>query len=147
MALDILAGPGCDSVAKDGYVASHGAPGDVVISVGKIYEALGGAGIPSSNTSTLRLALYLRTTAIKEARAKELSGYVLTSNANRADLDRLAYETGGAIRVLKMTEAEACQRIAQLVPPGERRAACEEGVRRRWFGRYTPGPDDREVDL
>ena len=46
---------------------------------------------------------------------------------------------------LKMTEAQACARIAQLVPAGERRAACEEGIKRRWFGRYQPSGTDREV--
>ena len=44
-----------------------------------------------------------------------------------------------------MTEAQACARIAQLVPAGDRRAACDEGIKRRWFGRFQPSPTDREV--
>ena len=80
------------------------------------------------------------------AREKELSGFVLTSNGRRADLDRLAAEAGGSVRVLKMTEGEACARIARLVPAGERREACALGVRQRWFGRYQPAPTDREVE-
>ena len=94
-------------------------PGDVVISAGSLYAALGGVGVPSSNTATLRLALYLRSTAIKQAREKQLSGFILTSNANRADLARLQAEAGGAVRILKMTEAQACARIAQIVPAGD----------------------------
>ena len=145
MALDVLAGPGCDET-KLPYVESVREPGDVVISVGSIYAALGGQGVPSSNTATLRLALYLRSTAIKQARERQLNGYVLTSNGNRADLARLQAETGGAVRVVKMTEAQACARIAQIVPAGDRRAACDEGIKRRWFGRYRPAAGDIEVD-
>ena len=87
----------------------------------------------------MRLALYLRTTAIKQAREKQLSGFIIDkSNGNRADLARLQAEAGGAVRILKMTEAQACARIAQIVPAGDRRAACDEGIKRRWFGRYRP---------
>ena len=145
MALDVLAGPGCDAT-KLPYVESVREPGDVVISVGSIFEALGGVGVPSTNTATLRLALYLRTTAIKQAREKQLSGFILTSNGNRADLARLQAEAGGAVRILKMTEAQACARIAQIVPAGDRRANCDEGITRRWFGRYRPAAGDIEVD-
>ena len=86
--------------------------------------------------------------AIRSARKKELSGFVLTSNGNRADLDRLVKETGATgVTVLKMTEAQACARVATLVPKGARREACEEGIRRRWFARFQPSPTDREVEL
>ena len=146
MALDVLAGPGCDSVGKLTYVEAHRRPGDVVISVGSIYKALGGVGVPSSNSAALRMALYLRTAAIKQARVRQLNGFVLTSNGNRADLARLQAETGGAVRILKMTEAQACARIAQIVPAGDRRRACDEGITRRWFGRYRPAAGDIEVE-
>ena len=147
MGLTVLAGPGCDSVGKDAYADAHMGPDDVKISVGSIYQAItGSSGIPSENTAALRLALYLRTTAISQARRQELSGFVLTSNGNRSDLDRLVRETGSpGVLVVKMTEAQACKKIATLVPAGARREACEIGVKSRWFGRYTPGPDDREV--
>ena len=147
MAIDVLAGPGCDAAGKLDYVERVRQPGDVVISVGRIYESLTADGsIPSSNSSALRMALGLRTAAIRTARERELSGFVLTSNGRRADLDRLAAESGGAVRVLKMTEGEACARIARLVPAGERRAVCEEGIKRRWFGRYQRSANDIEVD-
>ena len=114
MAIDVLAGPGCDAAGKLDYVERVRQPGDVVISVGRIYESLTADGsIPSSNSSALRMALGLRTAAIRTARERELSGFVLTSNGRRADLDRLAAESGGAVRVLKMTEGEACARIAR----------------------------------
>ena len=64
MALEVLAGPGCDDV-KMPYVESHRQPGDVVISVGRLYAALTADGsIPSSNTAALRMALAMRVTAI-----------------------------------------------------------------------------------
>ena len=147
MPLDVLAAPGCDAAGKLDYVERVRQPGDVVISVGRIYESLTADGsFPSSNSSALRLALGLRTAAIRMARERELSGFVLTSNGNRADLDRLAVESGGGVRVLKMTEADACARISRLVPAGERRSACEEGIKRRWFGRYQRSSNDIEVD-
>ena len=148
MPLQVLAGPGCDAVGKDAFLEDELEPGDVVISVGRIYKSLtGSSGVPSENPAALRLALYLRTTAIRQARERELNGFVLTSNGNRADLDRLVEETGASgVTVLKVTEAQACARVAALVPKGARRAACEEGIRSRWFGRYQPSPTDREVD-
>ena len=148
MGLRVVAGPGCDSVGKDAYVEAEMQPGDVVISVGKIFEAITATtDVPSSNPPALRMALYLRTTAIRQARERELSGFILTSNGNRADLDRLVEETGASgVTVLKMSEKQACARVAALVPKGERRAACEEGIKRRWFGRFQPSPTDREVE-
>ena len=146
MALHVVAGPGCDSVGKLDYVERVRRPGDVVVSAGRIYEALTADGsIPSSNSAALRLALYLRTTAIREARRRQLDGYVLTSNGARADLDRLAAEAGGEVRVVKMTEEQACSRVEDLVKPGDRLAACHEGIRRRWFGRFQPSDSDVEV--
>ena len=148
MPLRVVAGPGCDAVGKDEYLEDELQPGDVVISVGKIFEAITATtDVPSSNPPALRLALGLRTVAIRSARKKELSGFVLTSNGNRADLDRLVEETGASgVTVLKMSEKQACARVAALVPKGERRAACEEGIKRRWFARYQPSPTDREVE-
>ena len=148
MPLQVLAGPGCDAVAKDDYLEDELEPGDVVISVGKIFEAITATtDVPSSNTPALRMALGLRAVAIRSAREKELSGYVLTSNGDRAALDRLVEETGATgVTVLKLTEAQACARVSALVPAGARREACEEGIKRRWFARYQPSPTDREVE-
>ena len=145
MPLDVLSGPACDAVGKDAYVAAHRRPGDVVISVARIFEALGGQGVPSSNSSTLRMALYMRQVAIRQAREKQLDGFILTSNGSRSELVRLQASAGGSIRVLQMTEAQACARLAQLVPAGERRDACELGIKQRWFGRFQPEPGDIEV--
>ena len=71
------------------------------------------------------MALYLRTTAIRLAREKQLNGFILTSNGNRADLDRLVAEAGAdGVTIIKLTESAACAKIAQLVPAGSRRLAC-----------------------
>ena len=149
MALQVLAGPGCSELGKDEYVSSRLRRGDVVIDTGRIYAALTGDGsIPSSNLPALRLARGLRTTAIRRARENELSGFVLTSSGSRRDLDRLVAETGSpGIAVLAMTEAQACARLSALVPAGERREACTTGIRGRWFERYQPESNDREVTL
>ena len=148
MPLRVLGGPGCDAIAKDRYVEDHGTPGDVVISVGRIFKALtGSSGIPSDNPSVLRLSLGLRSVAIRSAREKELSGWILTSNGRRADLDRLVAEAGAdGVTILKITEAQACGRVGQLVKGAARQSACEEGIRARWFARYQPKASDREVD-
>ena len=148
MPLRVVAGPGCDSVAKDGYVEAEREPGDVVISVGKIFEAITATvDVPSSNPPALRMALYLRTTAIRLAREKQLNGFILTSNGSRRDLDRLVEESGASgVVVIKLSESAACARVAQLVPAGERRELCAEGIRKRWFARFEPSPTDREVE-
>ena len=148
MPLRVVAGPGCDAVGKDQYLADEMQDGDVVISIGRIFEAITATtDVPSSNPPALRMALGLRAVAIRSAREKELSGFILTSNGDRAALDRLVEETGATgVTVLKLTEAQACARVAALVPKGERRAACEEGIKRRWFARYQPSPTDREVE-
>ena len=148
MGLHVLAGPGCDEVGKDAYADAHMGPDDVKISVGSIFKALtGSSGIPSENPPALRLSLALRAAAIRLAREKELSGWVLTSNGSRAHLDRLAAEAGAdRVHVLRLTEKEACVRVGRIVTGAERRAACEEGIRGRWFARYQPKASDREVD-
>ena len=147
MALEVLAGPGCDEVGKNAYIEKRLGPDDVVISVGRIFKALTLADqVPSSNTAALRMALYLQTTAIRNARDRQLNGFVLTGNGNRQRLDKLMAEAGvSRVTVLKMTEAQACAAVRRVVSGDDRIAACDEGIKRRWFGSYQPGPNDREV--
>ena len=146
MPLTVVAGPGCDAL-KDDYLDDELEDDDVVISAGRMFHALtGDAAVPSSNPPALRTALALRTAAIRMAREKGINGYVLTSNGNRADLDKLRELTGAdEIRVLDYSEAHACARIRALVPAGERREACELGIKSRWFGRYVAAPTDRLI--
>ena len=66
--------------------------------------------------------MHLRDEAIRVARARELSGFILTSNGSRADLDRLADLAGGRVLITKLSKAQACARIASIVPSGSRRA-------------------------
>ena len=149
MPLRVLAGPGCDAVGKDSYLEDELLEDDdIVISVLKIFKAITGSdGIPSEKPAALRLALKMRAEAIRVAREKELNGWILTSNGSRAHLDRLVAEAGAdGVTVLKLTEAQACDRVGQLVQGAERRAACTEGIRKRWFARFEPSPTDREVD-
>ena len=148
MALAIVSGPGCDAL-KDEYVESVRQEGDVVISAGRLFKVLtGDAGVPSSNPGALRAALAARTAAINVAREQGVNGFVLTSNGSRADLDKLRGLAGASeVRVLQFTEAQACAKIRALVPAGERREACELGVRNRWFGRYVAAPSDRAISV
>ena len=121
MPLDVLAGPGCDAVGKLDYVLEHRtSPDDVVISTGSLFKSLTASdAIPSSNTAALRIAMSLRDEAIRLARARELNGYILTSNGSRKDLDRLAALGGGNVLDNEdLTEVEACSRIAALVGRG-----------------------------
>ena len=147
MSLRVLAGPGCDKIAKDAYIEDELQPADVVISVGKIFAAITATDdIPSSNSAALRMALGLRAVAIRSAREKELNGFILTSNGDRKHLNRLVADSGASgVTVLTMTEAQACARVGQIVKGAERRSACEEGIKRRWFARYHPAPGDVEV--
>lgn len=171
MPLRVLSGPGCDRLAKLDYVQEIGlGPDDVVISVGSIFDALSGSDtvLPSSRPAVLRTAVRLRDEAIREANSRQLGGYVLTSNGNREALDALnlfasgvidspAVASGvdaaavaaaagvGGVLVLRMTQAEACAQISALVPRGARRAACEQGIKDRWFGRYEKAASDIEV--
>ena len=147
MALEVLAGPGCDDVGKNAYIEGRLGPDDVVISTGRIFKALTlGADVPSTNTAALRMALYLQTTAIRNARERQLNGFVLTGNGNRQRLDKLMAEAGvSRVTVLKMTEAQACAAVRRVVSGDARIAACDEGIKRRWFASYQPGPNDREV--
>ena len=148
MPLHVLGGPGCGSVSKLDYVDANREPDDIVISTGSLFKSVTGTdAIPSSNSSALRLAMHLRDEAIRTARARELSGFVLTSNGSRRELDRLAQLAGGDVLILKVSKSEACARVAVLVPRGERRAACEEGVTKRWFGRYEKVATDVEVEV
>ena len=147
MGLEVLAGPGCDDVGKNAYIEGRLGPDDVVISVGRIFKALTvSEAIPSSNTAALRMAVYLQSAAIRTARERQLSGFVLTGNGNRRKLDKLMAEAGASrVTVLKLTEAQACAAVRRVVSGADRIAACDEGVKRRWFGSYQPGPNDREV--
>ena len=147
MGLEVLAGPGCDDVGKNAYIEGRLGPDDVVISVGRIFKALTvSEAIPSSNSAALRMAVYLQSAAIRTARERQLSGFVLTGNGNRRKLDKLMAEAGASrVTVLKVTEAQACAAVRRVVSGADRIAACDEGVKRRWFGSYQPGPNDREV--
>ena len=147
MPLALLGGPGCDDLKADAVEELDLEPGAVTISVGKMVESiLGTAAVPSETPAVLRVAMVLRTVAIKQARERGVSGVVLTSNGSRQDLEKLRQQVGAdEIRIVAITEAEACSKIAKLVPPGERRQACELGIKSRWFGRYSPAPGDRPI--
>ena len=129
--LDVIQSPGCaDLIAEDLQAISD--RGGVVIDTGRIAESLGWDPTdPNRNQAILRVAVGMRTTAIKIARDHNLEGVVRTSNTAPAALERLTAQAGGTLRTVHMTRAEACRRIRKLFPNNrERAAACEEGLDR-----------------
>ena len=131
MALDVIQSPGCaDLIADD--LQAIAARGGVVIDTGRIAESLGwNPTDPNRNQALLRVAVGMRTTAIKIARDNNLEGVVRTSNTAPAALDKLTAQAGGTLRTIHLTRAEACRRIRKLFPNNRERAAmCEEGLDR-----------------
>ena len=131
MALDVLRSPGCADLIDDDLQAITDA-GGVVIDTGRIAESLGwNPADPNRNQALLRVAVGMRTTAIKIANDHDLTGVVRTSNSSPAALERLTAQAGGTVRTIHLTRAEACRRIRKLLPNNrERAAACEEGLDR-----------------
>ena len=134
MALTVWQSPGCaDLIADD--LQEIVDRGGVVIDTGRIAESLGwNPTDPDRNMDLLRVALGMRTTAIKIARDRGLDGVVRTSTTNPSAVARLTAQTGGAVRTIAMTRAEACRRIRKLFPNSrDRQAMCEEGLD-RYYG-------------
>ena len=131
MSLTVWQSPGCaDLIADD--LQEIVDRGGVVIDTGRIAESLGwNPTDPDRNMDLLRVALGMRTTAIKIARDRGLDGVVRTSTTNPSAVARLTAQTGGAVRTIAMTRAEACRRIRKLFPNSrDRQAMCEEGLDR-----------------
>ena len=144
MALHVLVSPGCGAVSRD-YIDRALGPDDVLIDAGAIFQALtGSSAIPSTRPAALALALGLRTTAIRFAREKNLSGLVRTGNGARASIERLQAEAGGSVRVLSIGRDEACRRVRSIVSTEDRRSACTAGLD-RFYDRYVPDPEDEVV--
>ena len=134
MSLTVWQSPGCaDLIADDLQEIVDG--GGVVIDTGRIAESLGwNPTDPDRNMDLLRVALGMRTTAIKIALDKNLDGVVRTSTTNPAAVARLTAQTGGTVRTITMTRAEACRRIRKIFPKNrDRQAMCEEGLD-RYYG-------------
>ena len=134
MPLDVIQSPGCaDLIADDLQEIVDG--GGVVIDVGRIAESLGwNPTDPNRNMGILPVAIGMRTTAINIARERGLDGVVRTSTTNPAAVARLTAQTGGTVRTIAMTRAEACRRIRAIFPNNrDRQAMCEEGLD-RYYG-------------
>ena len=134
MALNVIQSPGCaDLIADDLQEIVDG--GGVVIDTGRIAESLGwNPTDPDRNMDLLRVAVGMRTTAIKIARERGLDGVVRTSTTNPAAVARLTAQTGGTVRTIALTRAEACRRIRAIFPNNrDRQAMCEEGLD-RYYG-------------
>ena len=144
MALDVLVSPGCAAVSADYLDRVRGA-GDIVIDAGELFKALtGSAEIPSENVPALRIALGLRSAAIRMAREKNINGVVRSGNGDRAAIRRLQAEAGGGVKVLHVSRAVACQRIESLITSTDRQAACKEGLD-RFYNRYAADAGDEVV--
>ena len=129
MPLDVLQSPGCADLIASDLDEVIGA-GGVVIDAGRIAQSLGWSPTdPNRNMALLRAAVGMRTTSIKIARDLNLNGVVRTGSPQNAA--RLVAQTGGVLRVVEITRAEACRRIRRLFPNNrERQALCEAGLDR-----------------
>ena len=79
--------------------------------------------------SLLRVAIAMRTTAIKVALDQGVDGVVRTGSPRNAA--RLVAQTGGSLRVIDISRAEACRRIRRLFPNNrDRQLLCEQGLDR-----------------
>ena len=140
----MLVSPGCLGVADD-YIDR--ARPDVIIDAGSIYAALtGSTEIPSTRPDVLRMALGLRTVAIRFARENNLDGLIHTGNGARSAISSLQEQAGpGAkVKVLQISWEEACRRVESLVQGAYRRAACTAGLD-RFFRRYQPDANDEVI--
>ena len=131
MPLDVIQSPGCaDLIADDLQAISD--RGGVVIDVGRIAESLGwNPTDPDRNQALLRVAVGMRTTAIKIANDNDLPGVVRTSNTSPGALEKLTAQAGGTVRKIQMTRAAACRKIRALFPDNrDRQLLCEQGLDR-----------------
>ena len=127
MALNVWQSPGCaDLIASD--LDEIVEAGGVVIDAGRIAQSLGWSPTDSNrNMALLRVAVGVRTTAIKIAREQGLDGVVRTGSPRNAA--RLVAQTGGSLRVIDISRAEACRRIRRLFPNNrESPAALRTGI-------------------
>ena len=145
MALKVLVSPGCAEVSSD-YLDRALGEDDILIDTGHIFKALtGSSAVPSSRPAALRLAVGLRTTAIRFAKENNVNGIIRTGDGRRASIERLQQEAGGAtVQVLNIDRDEACRRVRSIVSNEDRRAACTEGLD-RFYDRYVPDPEDEVV--
>ena len=129
MALNVVQSPGCaDLIASD--LDEIVEAGGVVIDSGRIAQSLGWSPTdPDRNMSLLRVAIAMRTTAIKVALDQGIDGVVRTGSPRNAA--RLVAQTGGSLRVIDISRAEACRRIRRLFPNNrDRQLLCEQGLDR-----------------
>ena len=129
MALNVWQSPGCaDLIASD--LDEIVEAGGVVIDAGRIAQSLGWSPTdPDRNMALLRVAVAMRTTAIKVALDQGVDGVVRTGSPRNAA--RLVAQTGGTLRTIEITRAESCRRIRRLFPGDRaRQALCESGLDR-----------------
>ena len=119
-------------------------PGEIVIDAGEIFKAMTGtADIPNTNIPALRLALGLRSTAIRHAREDDIDAIIRSGNGDRGSIRRLQGLAGPGTQVVvhDLDRDEACRRVKQIVKSADRQAACEQGLS-RFYDRLIPDPDD-----
>ena len=129
MALNVVQSPGCaDLIASD--LDEIVEAGGFVIDSGRIAQSLGWSPTdPDRNMSLLRVAIAMRTTAIKVALDQGVDGVVRTGSPRNAA--RLVAQTGGSLRVIDISRAEACRRVRRLFPNNrDRQLLCEQGLDR-----------------
>ena len=138
MAIDIIAGPA--GGGKSDYISERLRRGLVVLDFTRLFVAISGAErdaqgrypVRESGDPLLPLAAYLQTTALRQAAARELSGFVTTSDPEAIERLHEAGATGATVTVDPGIETIK----ARLADPrtGKLSAECEKAIE-RWYGR------------
>ena len=147
MPIGIIRGPA--GAGKSQWYEANREPGDLIIDVTVLWAALlglerdgnGRYPVRLASDPGLRMALYLKSTAIRFAAENGISGWATTSSSSPDALERLRERIvsgGGAGAVGRVVTVDPGESVARsrLADPdtGEVSDECNRAVR-RWYGR------------
>ena len=147
MPIGIIRGPA--GAGKSQWYEANREPGDLIIDVTVLWAALlglerdgnGRYPVRLASDPGLRMALYLKSTAIRFAAENGISGWATTSNSSPVAVERLRERIvsgGGAGAVGRVVTVDPGESVARsrLADPdtGEVSDECNRAVR-RWYGR------------
>ena len=147
MPIGIIRGPA--GAGKSQWFEANREPGDLIIDVSGLWVALlglerdgnGRYPVRLATDPGLRMALYLKSTAIRFAAENGISGWATTSNSSPVAVERLRERIvsgGGAGAVGRVVTVDPGESVARsrLADPdtGEVSDECNRAVR-RWYGR------------
>ena len=148
MAIGVIRGPA--GGGKSQWYESNREPGDLLFDVTALWVALLGLErdpitglypVRLASDPGLRMALYLKSTAIRFAAENGLNGWATTSNSSPVAVERLRERIisgggAGAVGQVVTVDPGRSEVLARLADPdtGEVSDECNRAVR-RWYGR------------